>query len=93
MWSQFGCIVMPVARKATSTVTCCLPSHLSDSRSLMSTGTTPAPEITLAEWDRDVRKSMDDFKVDDSSIVIKVATGKEDTVYKVSNPHCEHDWR
>jgi len=73
-------------RKVTSTVTCCLPSHLAYPRPLMSTGTTPDPEIMVAEWDRDVRKGMNDFKADDSTILIKIAADEKDTVYRVSTP-------
>jgi len=57
----------------------------------MSTDDTPAPENAYTAWDRVVRKSMDDFKADGSTILIKIVVGEKDTVFRVS-PYYKRDW-
>jgi len=49
----------------------------------MSTDTKPAPKNAYATWDRGVRKSMDDFKTDGSTILIKIAADEKETTFRV----------
>jgi len=56
----------------------------------MSTDATPAPENTYTAWDRVVRKSMDDFKADGSTILIKIVVGEKESVFRVST-YCKRD--
>jgi len=56
----------------------------------MSADTTSALESPYPEWERGVRKSMNDFLADGSTILIKIVAGENLRMFRVST-HLKHD--